>query len=78
MNYLTVEVKIDHRRIVACEPGKLPDKANGLLTILPPSPVPLGEPKPARKRVKLPLIRGDGKHIINPTPEELDASLWGD
>jgi len=26
----------------------------------------------------LPLIRGDGKRLINPTPKELDASLWGD
>jgi len=25
-----------------------------------------------------PLIRGDGRRLINPTAEELDASLWGD
>ena len=30
------------------------------------------------QRVELPLIRGDGRRIINPTPEELDASLWGE
>jgi len=24
------------------------------------------------------LIRGDGKRIINPTHEDLDASLWGE
>ena len=28
------------------------------------------------RRVKLPLIKGDGSHSINPTREELDASLW--
>ena len=27
-------------------------------------------------RVRLPLIQGDGTFVINPTPEELDASLW--
>lgn len=27
-------------------------------------------------RVKLPLVRGDGKRLINPTREQLDASLW--
>ena len=32
----------------------------------------------ARQRVELPLIRGDGQRLINPTPEELDASAWGD
>ncbi len=78
MSYLTVEVQIDHGRVIARGKDQLPDKANGLLTILPPSQVHLGKPKSARKRVKLPLIRGDGKHVINPTPEELDASLWGD
>ena len=33
---------------------------------------------PSRQRVELPLLRGDGQRIINPTAEELDASLWGD
>jgi hypothetical protein len=27
-------------------------------------------------RVKLPLVQGDGKRLINPTREQLDASLW--
>jgi hypothetical protein len=34
MSYLTVEVEIDHGRVVAAEPGKLPDKGKGLLTVL--------------------------------------------
>lgn len=74
MRYLTVEVEIDHGKVVPREPEKLPEKGNGLLTILQPSANPLQE----RQRVELPLIRGDGKRIIHPTPEQLDASLWGD
>jgi hypothetical protein len=34
MSYLTVEVEIDHGRVVAAEAGKLPDKGRGLLTVL--------------------------------------------
>ena len=79
MSYVTVEVEIDHGRIVPREPEKLPQQGNGLLTILlPPASEPTKGPTPARVRVELPLIRGDGKRIINPTSEELDASLWGD
>ena len=36
MSYLTVEVEIDHGRVVVAEPGKLPDKGKGLLTVLEP------------------------------------------
>lgn len=78
MSYVTLEVEIEHGRIVAREPEKLPEKGNGLLTILPAANGASAETKPARQRVELPLIRGDGKRIINPTSEELDASLWGD
>ena len=34
MSYLTVEVEFDHGRVVTAEPGKLPDKGRGLLTVL--------------------------------------------
>ena len=34
MSYLTLEVEIDHGHVVAKEPGRLPDKGSGLLTIL--------------------------------------------
>lgn len=74
MSYTTLEVEFDHGRVVPKEPDKLPESGHGLLTILP-SPAP-DVPKPERKRVQLPLIRGDGRRIINPTPAELDASLW--
>ncbi len=78
MSYLTVEVEIDHGRVIPREREKLPEKGNGLLTILQPFSSEIGGARAGRKRVELPLIRGDGQRIINPTPEELDASLWGD
>jgi hypothetical protein len=34
MSYLTLEVEVDHGRVVAKEPGRLPEKGRGLLTIL--------------------------------------------
>ena len=30
-----------------------------------------------RERIQLPLIEGESGEIVNPTREELDASLWG-
>jgi hypothetical protein len=77
MSYVTVEVSIQHGHIVAKEPDQLPENATGLLTILPTK---YGDCRtsPARKKAELPLIHGDGKRIINPTPQDLDVSLWGD
>jgi hypothetical protein len=34
VSYLTLEVEIDRGRVVAKEPGRLPEKGSGLLTIL--------------------------------------------
>ena len=34
MSYVTVEVEIDHGQILPAEPGKLPQKGRGLLTVL--------------------------------------------
>jgi hypothetical protein len=34
MSYVTLEVEIDRGRVVAKEPGRLPEKGSGLLTIL--------------------------------------------
>jgi len=36
MSYLTFEVEIDHGKVTAKEPSKLPERASGLLTILQP------------------------------------------
>lgn len=74
MSYRTVEVKIEHGKVVPTEPEKLPESGAGLLTILSTATMENG-PR-VRTRIELPLIRGDGRRIINPTPEELDASLW--
>ena len=78
MSYVTVEVEIDHGRIVARGLETLPEKGSGLLTILQSATPPASAAKPVRRRVKLPLIRCKPGTVINPTPEELDASLWGD
>jgi hypothetical protein len=75
---MTVRTHFDGRVIVLDEPVDLPINAPLDLDIKPAnggSPTP---PTSVRKRVELPLIRGDGKRIINPTSQELDASLWGD
>jgi hypothetical protein len=75
MSYTTLEVEFDHGRVVPKEPDKLPESGHGLLTILPPEHS--DAPKPERKRVQLPIIHcKPGSKPINPTPEELDASLW--
>jgi hypothetical protein len=78
MSYVTLEVDIDHGRVVPREPAKLPETGSGLLTILQPANGQGTAPKPARQRVQLPLIHCQPGTIINPTPEELDASLWDD
>ncbi|HUA68107.1 MAG TPA: hypothetical protein VMA13_06125 [Candidatus Saccharimonadales bacterium] len=33
MSYLTLEVEIDHGKVMTKEPSKLPERASGLLTI---------------------------------------------
>jgi hypothetical protein len=76
MDQLTLEVQIDDGRIVARNPEKLPAHGTGLLTITSSSKTP--SPGSPSKRVQLPLIRGNGRRIVNPTADQLDASLWGD
>jgi hypothetical protein len=39
MSYLTVEVELDHGRVVSKGAESLPEKASGLLTILDPAPL---------------------------------------
>jgi hypothetical protein len=38
MSYVTVEVDIEHGKVVPKEPGKLPQTGSGLLTILKAAP----------------------------------------
>jgi hypothetical protein len=42
MSYVTVEVEIDHGRIVPREPAKLPNRGKGLLTVLESAPEAAG------------------------------------
>jgi hypothetical protein len=44
MSYLTVEVELDHGRVVSKGAETLPLKASGLLTILDPPPI--SQPRP--------------------------------
>lgn len=46
MSYITVEVDIDHGRVVPREPAKLPEKGTGLLTILPAGDTPAQSGRP--------------------------------
>jgi hypothetical protein len=75
MNYTAIEAEILHGRITVKEPQKLPEQGRGLLIVLPHMP-PANIADRPRSRVRLPLIHGDAKRKINPTPEELDDSLW--
>jgi hypothetical protein len=74
MNYTTIEAEISQGRVIIKEPEKLPESGHGLLIVLPPLATEVAAGQPAR--VSLPLIQGDGVVIINPTAEQLDASLW--
>ena len=76
MSLTTIEVAIDHGRIVPREPVTLPEHGSGLLTILAPSEDALAQVG-QRQRIRLPLIQGQPGEIVNPTREELDASFWG-
>ncbi|MBI4323889.1 MAG: hypothetical protein HY674_01355 [Chloroflexi bacterium] len=76
MSYLTLEVDIDHGKVVPKEPDKMPESGRGLLTILQPAASGAADHKRVRQRVEAPLIRCKPGTVINPTPAELDASLW--
>jgi hypothetical protein len=55
MSYVTVEVELDHGKIVAKEPEKLPEKATGCLTILDAPPAARPDkltPEEAAKRLE--------------------------
>ena len=75
---MTVRAHFDGKVIVPDEPVSLPVNTPLDVEITPANGSPATDPMRERKRVELPLIRGDGKHIIKPTPEDLDASFWGE
>ncbi len=71
MNYTAIEAEISNGQISVAEPEKLPDRGRGVLIVFAES---VQRP---RKPVVLPLIKCVGNLMINPTPEELDDSIWG-
>jgi len=72
MGPITIEVDIEHGTLVARQPHLLPEKGVGIMTV-----ISQGETSPPpRSRASLPLVRCAPGTRINPTVEELDASLW--
>jgi len=74
MSYLTVEVEIDHGRIVAKEPDKLPEKGSALLTIL--------HAESSGKKPDRPIGLAKGKFVVpddfnDPLPEEILRDFEG-
>ena len=75
MSYLTVEVELDHGRIVSKGAECLPEKASGLLTILIPTPLtPLGQKRPMGLAKGLFTVPED---FNAPLPEETLQSFEG-
>lgn len=72
MSYRTVEVEIDHGRVVPKGPEPLPEKASGLLTILDVPPVT--QPRPiglAKGQFKVP------DDFNAPLPEDILKTFEG-
>ena len=73
MSYLTVEVEIDHGRVQPKGAESLPEKASGLLTILPPPPLAQLRPSGLAK----------GQFIVpddfnSPLPEDVSQTFEGE
>lgn len=75
MEYTALEAEIHDGQITVLQPDKLPAEGRGLLIVLPPAASATQDVLSPR-RVALPIICGDGRRTIDPTPEELDDSLW--
>ena len=60
MSYLTLEVEIDHGRVIPSEPRQLPENGKGLLTILPDAGQKTGAPP---KRTPLEALEALQKHL---------------
>jgi hypothetical protein len=74
VNYPVFEVEIKSGILIVTDSENLPTTGRGLLVIFPPT---MTSTEPAsRKRIKLPLIHGDGTIQIDPSRETLDAGLW--
>ena len=81
MSYLTVEVEIDHGRIIAREPEKLPEKGSGLLTILAQA-AGQAEQSLLGQRTPRPFGLAQGQFVVPsdfnaPLPEEVLRAFEG-
>ena len=72
VNYLTLEVEIDHGRVSPKGAETLPEKASGLLTIL--NPPPLSQPRPIGLAKGLFTVPND---FNAPLPEEALQAFEG-
>jgi hypothetical protein len=72
MSYITMDVEIDCGRVVPREPEKLPEFAKRILTILPDAVA--RTPLQNRQTAEFPIVRGDGKRLIDPLPGDLNES----
>jgi hypothetical protein len=66
MSYVTLEVEIDHGRVVTQGSDKLPDRAAALLTILQPTTGMAGQLSPLEALTEL-------QRRMQMTPEKADA-----
>jgi hypothetical protein len=60
MSYLTLEVEIEHGRVIPSEPRQLPENGKGLLTILPAAGDKTSVPP---KRAPLEVLEALQKHL---------------
>jgi hypothetical protein len=74
MSYLTVEVEIDHGRIVPREPEKLPEHGSGFLTVLSPG-LPGAGLCPTRRTTPRPIGLAKGEFTV---PDDFNAPLAGE
>jgi hypothetical protein len=72
MSYRTIEVEIDHGRVVTKDPESLPEKGSGLLTIL--NPTPQSHPRPIGLAKGLFTVPDD---FNTPLPESVLRSFEG-
>jgi hypothetical protein len=63
MSYLTLEVAIEHGRVIPSEPRQLPESGKGLLTILPAAGDKTGVPPKRTPLEALEALEALQKHL---------------
>jgi hypothetical protein len=75
MNYVTVEVELDHGKVRALGLGQLPDRARALLTVLETNPAALS-PNPISAEAGLRRLLSAPDFAL--TPEQFRSSMEAD